>query len=154
PRRRAPARPPRAGARRFRSADRGIRHVMRPSRYRASAGLALLAILCLPLPTHAGSDSETPMRVDTPGEREALPAAPPQAVLPAAERQAIRRVIESQVEAFRRDDAATAFSYAAPAIQDMFGTPENFLRMVRELYAPLYHSRAIRFAETTIVAGE
>ena len=36
-------------------------------------------------------------------------------------------IIRSQVEAFGRDDAATAYSYAAPAIQNMFPQADIFL---------------------------
>src|SRR5262245_52847309 len=44
--------------------------------------------------------------------------------LSTADRSAIRDVIQSQVDAFRRDDGASAFGYASPSIQGMFGTPE------------------------------
>ena len=39
-------------------------------------------------------------------------------------------IINSQVEAFGRDDAAKAYSYAAPAIRSLFPQPEMFLSMV------------------------
>jgi hypothetical protein len=67
--------------------------------------------------------------------------------LPAAERVAIRGVIESQMAAFRRDDGAAAFAFATPSIQAMFGNPENFLSMVRRGYAAVYRPRAVEFAE-------
>jgi ketosteroid isomerase-like protein len=75
-------------------------------------------------------------------------------LLAARDRDAIRRTIADQIEALRRDDGAAAFAFAAPAIQDLFGTPENFMRMVRSAYAPLYRPRDVRFAELEIVAGE
>ena len=56
--------------------------------------------------------------------------------LPASERAAIRHVIEQQLEAFRRHDGAAAFAHAAPAIQEMFGTPERFMLMVEHEYPP------------------
>lgn len=55
-----------------------------------------------------------------------------------ADATAIRAVIQAQLAAFRRDDAAGAFAYAAPGIQQQFGTPQAFLRMVRDDYAPVY----------------
>ena len=67
--------------------------------------------------------------------------------LPAADRAAIRRVIESQIAAFRRDDGPAAFAFATPHIQAMFGTPENFLAMVRRGYAAVYRPRSLEFAE-------
>jgi hypothetical protein len=47
---------------------------------------------------------------------------------------AIRAVIAAQLERFAADDWAGAFRYASPAIQDAFGTPERFARMVRDGY--------------------
>ena len=49
----------------------------------------------------------------------------------AADARAVREVIEAQLEAFKRDDAARAFSYAAPGIRATFGTPENRCRWPR-----------------------
>ena len=59
-----------------------------------------------------------------------------------ADRSAIRGVIESQLEAFKRDDAAGAFAHAAPNIKERFGTEERFLSMVREAYKPVHRPRA------------
>lgn len=71
-----------------------------------------------------------------------------------SDRAAIRRVIEEQISAFKRDDASSAFSYAAPAIQSLFGTPERFLLMVMQNYAPIYRPRVVSFGELELVAGE
>ena len=70
-----------------------------------------------------------------------------------ADARAVRQVIEAQLEAFRRDDAAGAFSYAAPGIRDSFGTPEKFMAMVREQYAVVYRPRSVSFEEP-LMAGE
>ena len=43
----------------------------------------------------------------------------------------------------RRDDAKRAFSYAAPSIRAMFGTPERFLAMVRAGYPVVYRRRRL-----------
>ena len=51
-----------------------------------------------------------------------------------ADRQAIRSVIEAQLAAFQADDGETAFGFASPTIQEMFGNPANFLAMVRTGY--------------------
>jgi hypothetical protein len=71
-----------------------------------------------------------------------------------ADARAVRQVIEAQLEAFRRDDAPRAFSYAAPGIRDSFGTPEKFMAMVREQYAVVYRPRSVSFEEPLIVGGE
>ena len=56
-------------------------------------------------------------------------------------------VIRSQVEAFGRDDAATAYSYAAPGIQNMFPQADIFLDMVQRNYAPVYRHKSFEFGE-------
>jgi hypothetical protein len=71
----------------------------------------------------------------------------------AADARAVRAVIEAQLEAFRRDDAPRAFSYAAPGIREAFGTPEKFMAMVREQYAVVYRPRSVSFEEP-LMAGE
>jgi len=60
---------------------------------------------------------------------------------------AIRGVIESQLQAFRADDAARAYSYAAPAIRRMFPSAEIFMTMVRNGYPEVYRPRDYRFDE-------
>lgn len=57
----------------------------------------------------------------------------------------IRGVIQAQLDAFARDDAQRAFSYAAPGIRKMFGTPERFLAMVREGYPVVYRPASVGF---------
>ena len=47
--------------------------------------------------------------------------------LVAADRRAIEATIRQQLEAFDRDDAETAFGYATPDIQRLFGSSDAFL---------------------------
>jgi hypothetical protein len=63
-------------------------------------------------------------------------------------------VIRSQVEAFDRDDAAAAYSYAAPAIQGMFPQADIFLSMVRDHYAPVYRHKSFEFGEARVAEGK
>jgi ketosteroid isomerase-like protein len=72
----------------------------------------------------------------------------------AADRGKIRAVIGDQIAAFRRDDAATAFSFAAPNIQAMFGSAERFLQMVRDGYAPVYRPSDVAFGELVRIDGK
>ena len=60
---------------------------------------------------------------------------------------AAQGVIRSQAEAFGRDDAAAAYSYAAPAIHGMFPQADIFLSMVQRSYAPVYRHRSFEFGE-------
>ncbi|NEU11577.1 DUF4864 domain-containing protein [Methylobacterium sp. BTF04] len=59
-----------------------------------------------------------------------------------AARTQAKATVERQIEAFRRDDAATAYAQAAPAIQGMFTSPDNFIAMVRQGYAAVYRARS------------
>jgi hypothetical protein len=65
--------------------------------------------------------------------------------IPTADVQAVRKVIEAQLDAFSKDDAPRAYSYAAPEIQKMFPTPEGFMEMVRAEYAVVYRPRTVAF---------
>jgi hypothetical protein len=71
-----------------------------------------------------------------------------------ADREAIRTIIQSQIEAFRRDDSETAFGYASPMIREMFGTPDNFMDMVRRGYPMVYRPQVFDFAEIVLLNGE
>ena len=66
---------------------------------------------------------------------------------------AIHSVISSQIEAFRRDDAAGAFGFAAPAIQGAFGSAAGFLDMVRRGYQPVYRPHSVEFTALGQVDG-
>ena len=66
---------------------------------------------------------------------------------------AAQGVIHSQVEAFSRDDAAAAYSYAAPAIQEIFPQADIFMSMVRNSYAPVYRHKSFYFGEARVSDG-
>ncbi|MFM2430003.1 MAG: hypothetical protein RLZZ511_1216 [Cyanobacteriota bacterium] len=67
------------------------------------------------------------------------------------DRAAIRSVVEAQLLAFARDDAAAAFSFASPSIQQMFQTPTNFMQVVRQSYQAVYRPRSVIFEDLTQV---
>jgi len=67
---------------------------------------------------------------------------------------AAQTVIRSQVEAFSRDDAATAYSFAAPAIQEVFPQADIFMSMVRGSYAPVYRHKSFEFGEARVSDGK
>ena len=77
-------------------------------------------------------------------------AAPARAVDDVA---AAQGVIRSQVEAFSRDDAAAAYSHAAPAIQEIFPQADIFMSMVRNNYAPVYRHKSFDFGEARVSDG-
>jgi len=63
---------------------------------------------------------------------------------------AAQGVIRSQLEAFSRDDAAAAYSHAAPAIQESFPQADIFMSMVRNSYAPVYRHKSFDFGEARV----
>jgi hypothetical protein len=72
----------------------------------------------------------------------------PGSVTPAQAQQSdIEGVIASQIEAFRADDFATAFTFAHPNIKNMFRTPENFGRMVRNGYPMVWRPAEVEYLE-------
>jgi Domain of unknown function (DUF4864) len=74
--------------------------------------------------------------------------------LPAAAQEApIQSTIQSQLEALKRDDFITAFTFASPTIKTIFGTPENFGRMVSEGYPMVHRPSAVKMLELREVSG-
>jgi hypothetical protein len=57
----------------------------------------------------------------------------------------IQAIISQQIAAFAHDDGATAYSYAAPALKQVFPTPEAFMAIVRAGYTPIYRPRSYSF---------
>ena len=68
----------------------------------------------------------------------------------AADVASAQNVIRSQEQAFARNDAAAAYSYAAPAIQEVFPHAEIFMQMVQQGYAPVYRHQSFEFGEAKV----
>src|SRR5437763_1231813 len=66
----------------------------------------------------------------------------------------IRAVINRQIEAFRRDDAESAFALVSPAVQHTYGTPERFLDVMRTSYHPVYRPAAVAFLEPVMFGSD
>ena len=71
-----------------------------------------------------------------------------------ADAMAIRQVIEQQLDAFAADDATRAFSFAAPVIRQLFGSPERFLAMVKRGYPMVYRPASVAFLRPEAGDGE
>ncbi len=67
---------------------------------------------------------------------------------------AIESTIQSQFDAFLKDDVTTAFSFASPTIKGLFGTPENFGRMVQNGYPMVWRPSGVQYLELREVAGQ
>jgi hypothetical protein len=62
-------------------------------------------------------------------------------------------VIRAQEQAFGRDDAATAYSHAAPEIRQLFPQADIFMQMVQQGYAPVYRHKSFEFGEARAANG-
>jgi len=76
-----------------------------------------------------------------------------QEVVEPAVQEKVRAIITAQVEAFRRDDVAKAFSFASPSIQQQFRSPDVFATMVKGSYAAVYRPRSFDFRRLLKIEG-
>ena len=65
----------------------------------------------------------------------------------------IEATIGAQFDAFRREDAADAFQYASPNIQGIFGTADNFGRMVQQGYPMVWDPAQVTFIDLQTLGG-
>lgn len=66
---------------------------------------------------------------------------------------AAQSVIRAQEQAFGRNDAAGAYAHAAPAIREMFPSPDIFMAMVQNGYPPVYRHKSFAFGESKSEGG-
>ena len=66
----------------------------------------------------------------------------------------IRAVIHRQIDAFRRDDAQSAFALVSPGVQQAFGTPERFLDVVRVSYGAVYRPASVSFRDLVVMGAD
>lgn len=81
------------------------------------------------------------------GQAQRLQDVPPQ------DRAAIQAIILAQIEAYKKDDAVRAFSFASPGIRQVFQTPERFIEMVRSGYAQIYRPLKVEFGPASRSLG-
>ena len=67
---------------------------------------------------------------------------------------AIHEVVQSQLEALSNDDAASAFELATPEKRMLIGSPDNFLRLIKEEYNPIYRYQRVMFSRPEVVNGD
>jgi uncharacterized protein DUF4864 len=66
---------------------------------------------------------------------------------------AAQNIIRAQEQALAHDDAATAYSYAAPQIHGLFPQADIFMSMVQRGYPPVYRHKSFEFGESRIENG-
>lgn len=100
--------------------------------------------------THALLAATTASTLVSPsGIRVALPAG----ALSAEDEKNIRMVVQGQLDALAKDDAATAFSFAAPNVRDAFVTAPRFLDMVQRGYPVVYRPASVAFLKVEGKSG-
>ncbi|ATU93219.1 DUF4864 domain-containing protein [Phyllobacterium zundukense] len=63
-------------------------------------------------------------------------------------------IIRKQITAFLNDDAATAYSFASPAIQGKFLNQNLFFEMVKRAYQPVYRPGNFAFGRNKVVGDQ
>lgn len=63
----------------------------------------------------------------------------------AGDKAEFQRIISSQISAFKRDDAAKAYSFASPSIKSRFSSSSKFMSMVRTGYPAVYRAQSFSF---------
>jgi hypothetical protein len=71
----------------------------------------------------------------------------------AAQEEPIRNTIQSQFDAFLKDDFPAAFGFASPNIQGIFGTAERFGQMVTQGYPMVHRPSAVEMLDLREVEG-
>lgn len=67
---------------------------------------------------------------------------------------AIRETVQSQLDAFSNDDAASAFELATSEKRMLIGSADNFLRLIKEQYNPIYRYQRVIFSQPEVVNGD
>lgn len=69
-----------------------------------------------------------------------------------ADMRDVRATVQGQLDAFAADDAAKAFSFAAPVVRERMGSPERFMAMVRAGYPVVYRPASVAFLIPDVLA--
>lgn len=65
----------------------------------------------------------------------------------------VTQTIQSQLDAFQKDDFSKAFTYASPTIKRLFGSPDRFGAMVRNGFPMVWRPSEVQFLEFKDVGG-
>ncbi len=70
--------------------------------------------------------------------------------LSTSDQTAVEGVITNQLTALEANRRAEAFSYATPILQKMFKSPDIFMGMVQQGYAPLLNPQSYKFGDSFV----
>lgn len=113
---------------------------------RELSAAVVLSWLVLGAAAGAGAQSWQPRDLEPPSD-------PPLSDVSPAERNEMRALIASQIEAMRRLDARAAFALATPELQLQYGNPESFLEQISRDYAPLPQASRYEFLDVVLYRG-
>ncbi len=118
------------------------------ARLAPAAPLFGLFLACAAMPAAAASTAPA----------TAIPtAATPNAAGPAIARQAgsleARAIIQRQLDAFKQNDADSAFALASPGLRETYANPHNFMESVRSGETPFFTRRMIEYHDF-VAAGD
>ncbi len=65
--------------------------------------------------------------------------------------QAAQALIQAQISAFLHNDAAAAYSFAAPGIKALFPDKDSFFAMVKKTYQAVYHPGNYAFGKSRAI---
>lgn len=71
----------------------------------------------------------------------------------AADAASVHKIIDAQIDAFRADDGAAAYSLAAPRLQEIFPSADVFMAMVKAGYPPVYRPKSVTFGRMKEIPG-
>ncbi|KRB73580.1 DUF4864 domain-containing protein [Noviherbaspirillum sp. Root189] len=66
---------------------------------------------------------------------------------------AIHDAVQLQLEALANDDADRAFELASPEKRMLIGSPDRFLRLIKEQYNPIYRYERAIFSSAEVIDG-
>ncbi|MEM1200542.1 MAG: DUF4864 domain-containing protein [Pseudomonadota bacterium] len=72
----------------------------------------------------------------------------------AGDKAEFQRIISSQISAFKRDDAAKAYSFASPSIKARFTSSSMFMSMVKTGYPAVYRAQSFSFEGLSSELGD
>ena len=84
----------------------------------------------------------------------ALMLSAPAMALSDADEKGVRDVVQAQLAALARDDAAAAYAFAAPNVQERVKSAAQFMAMVRSSYPAIYRPASTAFLKAEAHHGQ
>ena len=66
----------------------------------------------------------------------------------------IQEIVDGQIKAFKSGDYKRAFKFAAPSLQELFGSTDRFIGMVKTGYPAIFGAQSWHYGRSTLRNGE